>query len=131
MRASKKIVWTGRVISALVSLLFVFSAAMKFKGGPQLDEGLKHLELLNRVPMAPLGILELSCAVIYMIPPTAVLGAILLTGYMGGTILTAWRVGDPVIVQIVLGILVWLGLWLREERLRALIPLRRRPSALP
>lgn len=121
---SKKVVWTGRVISILVSLLFAFSAAMKFKGGPQLDEGLKHLEL-TRVPMVPLGILELACAVVYLVPPTAVLGAILLTGYVGGTILTAWRVGDPVVVQVVLGVLVWLGLWLREDRLRALIPIRR------
>lgn len=125
MAVSTRAVWTGRVISILVSLLFVFSAAMKFKGGPQLDEGLKHLELLDRVPMVPLGILELSCAVVYMIPPTAILGAILLTGYVGGTILTAWRVGDAVVLQIVLGILVWLGLWLREERLKALIPIRR------
>ena len=122
--ANKKVVWTGRVISILVSLLFAFSAVMKFKGGPELDEGLKHLEL-SRVPMVPLGLLELACAVVYLIPPTAVLGAILLTGYVGGTILTAWRVGDPVYVQVVLGLLVWLGLWLREERLRALIPIRR------
>jgi hypothetical protein len=125
MAVSKRALWTGRVISILVSLLFVFSAAMKIKGGPQLDEGLKHLELLNRIPMVPLAILELSCAVVYLIPPTSVLGAILLTGYVGGTILTAWRVGDAVIVQIVLGVLVWLGLWLREERLKALIPLRK------
>jgi hypothetical protein len=125
MAFSNRLVWTGRVISILVALLFAFSAVMKFKGGPQLDEGLKHLELLNRVPMVPLGILELACAVVYLIPPVSVLGAILLTGYVGGTILTAWRVGDPVIVQIVLGILVWLGLWLREGRLRALIPIRR------
>ena len=128
MAVGKRAFWTGWVISILVSLLFVFSAAMKFKGGPQLDEGLKHLELLDRVPMVPLGILELSCAVVYLIPPTSVLGAILLTGYMGGTILTAWRVGDAVVLQIVLGILVWLGLWLREERLKALIPIRRGPQ---
>lgn len=124
MAVSKRVLWTGRVISILVALLFVFSAAMKLKGGPQLEEGLKHLEL-GRVPMVPLGILELACAVVYLIPATSVLGAILLTGYLGGTILTAWRVGDPVFVQIALGILVWLGLWLREERLRALIPLRK------
>jgi DoxX-like protein len=126
----KKSVWTGRVISALVAALFVFSAAMKFMGGPELEKGLAHLEL-GRVPMIPLGILELSCAAVYLVPATFVLGAILLTGYVGGTILTAWRVGDPVFVQVALGILVWLGIYLREERLRALIPLRRRPSALP
>jgi hypothetical protein len=129
MAVSKRVMWTGRVISILVALLFIFSAAMKVKGGPQLDEGLKHLELLNRVPMVPLAILELACAVVYLIPPTSVLGAILLTGYVGGTILTAWRVGDPVFVQIVLGILVWLGLWLREERLKALLPIRRPPTS--
>ena len=121
----KKSAWAGWVITVLTSLLFVFSAVMKVKGGPELEEGLKHLELLNRVPMVPLAILELACAAVYLIPPTSVLGAILLTGYMGGAILTGWRVGDPVFVQVVLGILVWLGLWLREERLKALIPIRR------
>src|SRR5215813_4602344 len=124
MALSKKSVWTGRVISGLVSALFVFSAVMKLMGGPELEKGLAHLELAGRVPMVPLAILEASCAAVYLIPTDSVLGAILLTGYVGGTILTAWRVGDPVFLQIVLGILVWLGLYLREERLRALIPVR-------
>ena len=61
---------------------------------------------------------------VYLIPQTAVLGAILLAGYVGGAICTHWRVGDPFIVQIVLGICVWLGLYLREPRLKALLPLR-------
>jgi len=121
----KKSAWAGWVITVLTSLLFIFSAVMKVKGGPELEEGLKHMELLNRVPMVPLAILEAACAVVYLIPPTSVLGAILLTGYMGGAILTGWRVGDPVFVQVGLGILVWLGLWLREERLKALLPIRR------
>ena len=81
--------------------------------------------------MVPLGLLELTCAAVYLVPATCILGAILLTGYMGGTILTAWRVGDPLFVQIALGILVWLGIYLREPRLRALIPLRTRTSTLP
>ena len=127
---SKKSVWAGWVISALVGALFVFSAAMKFMGGPELEKGLAHLEL-GRVPMVPLGLLELTCAAVYLVPATCILGAILLTGYMGGTILTAWRVGDPFFVQIALGILVWLGIYLREPRLRALIPLRTRTSTLP
>jgi len=75
--------------------------------------------------VVPLAILELTCVVIYLIPTTSVLGAILLAGYIGGAICTHWRVGDPFIVQILLGIFVWLGLYLREDRLRALIPLRR------
>jgi len=127
---SKKSVWAGWVISALVGALFVFSAAMKFMGGPELEKGLAHLEL-GRVPMVLLGLLELTCAAVYLVPATCILGAILLTGYMGGTILTAWRVGDPFFVQIALGILVWLGIYLREPRLRALIPLRTRTSTLP
>ncbi|HVR82983.1 MAG TPA: DoxX family protein, partial [Planctomycetota bacterium] len=72
----------------------------------------------------------LSCVVIYLVPPTAVLGAVLLAGYIGGTIVTHWRVGDPFFVQITLGVLVWLGLYLRENRLRGLLPLRT-PSQQP
>jgi hypothetical protein len=76
--------------------------------------------------VTPLAILELSCVAIYLVPPTSVLGAILLTGYLGGAICTHLRVGDPFVVQIVLGLFVWLGLYLREDRLRTLIPLRTR-----
>jgi hypothetical protein len=75
--------------------------------------------------LTPLSILELACAVVYLIPATSVLGAILLTGYIGGAICTHWRVGDPFFIQAALGILVWLGIYLREERLKALLPVRR------
>lgn len=122
-----KAVWAGRVISGLASLLFVFSAAMKLKGGPELVQGFGHLALPLSM-LLPLAILELSCVVVYWIPPTSVLGAILLTGYMGGAICSHWRSGDPFFVHVALGISIWLGLWLREERLRALIPFRT-PSA--
>ena len=122
--ASGKAVWVGRVISVLVSLVFVFSALMKIKGGPELAQGMAHLGLRESMVL-PLTILEISCVVIYLIPPTSVLGAILLTGYIGGAMLTHWRVGDPFFVHVVLGILVWLGLYLRETRLRDLIPLRK------
>jgi hypothetical protein len=122
--ASGKIVWVGRVISVLVSLVFLMSAGMKLKGGPELAEGMAHVGLPERM-VVPLAILEISCAVIYLIPPTSVLGAILLTGFIGGAICTHWRVGDPFVVQIVIGILIWLGLYLREPRLKELIPLRR------
>jgi len=121
--ASKKLTWTGRVISILVSAMFIFSASFKFFDSPQLKEGFAHLGLRDRMAK-PLGILELSCVVIYLIPQTAVIGAILLTGYLGGAICTHWRVGDPVYTHIVLGILIWLGLWLREDRLKPLMPLR-------
>jgi hypothetical protein len=122
--ASGKVVWAGRVISALPCLVFFFSAALKLKGGPELDKGMAHLGLPASM-VVPLAILELSCVAVYLIPPTAVLGAILLAGYLGGAICTHWRVGDPFIVQIVLGLLLWLGLYLREPRLKELLPLRR------
>jgi len=129
--ASKKVVWTGRVISVLVSLLFVMSAAMKFAGPPEVTKEMARLGLPASL-LVPVAILELSCAVIYLIPPTAVLGAILLTGYLGGAILTHLRVGEQQYpLHVVLGILVWLGLGLREDRLRALIPLRRRAAGRP
>ena len=124
MTASGKSVWVGRVISVLASLVFLMSAFMKLKGGPELAQGMTHLGLPESMVM-PLSILEISCTVIYLIPPTSVLGAILLSGYIGGAICTHWRVGDPFFIQIALGILVWLGLYLREPRLKDLIPLRR------
>lgn len=125
MESSGKIVWTGRVISVLASLLFLLSAALKLKGGPELAQGMAHLGLPDSM-VVPLAILELSCVAVYLIPPTSVLGAILLTGYIGGAICTHWRVGDVFVVHIVLGMLIWLGVYLREPRLRSLIPLRAR-----
>jgi len=118
-----RIVWTGRVISAAVSLAFAASAFMKLKGGPELTQGMAHLGLPESL-IVPLAILEISCVVVYAIPATSVLGAILLTGYMGGAICTHLRVGDPFLAQIGLGVFVWLGLYLREGRLKGLIPLR-------
>jgi hypothetical protein len=124
MAASGKIVWVARVISILASLLFLLSAFLKLKDGPDVMKGIAHLGLPESM-IVPLAILEISCVVIYLIPPTSVLGAILLSGYIGGAICTHWRAGDPFVVQIVLGLLVWLGLYLREDRLKALIPFRR------
>jgi hypothetical protein len=122
--ASRSVQWIGRVISILASLLFLMSALLKLKGGPQLAQGIAHLGLPESM-IVPLSILEISCVVIYLIPATSVLGAILLTGYIGGAICTHWRVGDPFFVQILLGMFVWLGLYLREDRLKGLIPFRR------
>lgn len=121
---SKKVTWIGRILSILIGLAFLFSATFKFIDGPQVKEGFAHLGLPERI-MLPLGILELTCVVIYLIPATSILGAILLTGYLGGAILTHWRIGEPVYTQIILGILVWAALYLREDRLKTLIPIWR------
>lgn len=116
--------WTGRVISALIGLVFLFSAFMKIRGGSEIAEGIRQLGLPESM-LVPLSILEAACAVIYLIPPTAVVGAILLTGYIGGAMCTHWRVGDPFYIHILLGLLVWFALYIREGRLKALIPLRK------
>jgi len=127
MATSGKVVWVGWALSILAALLFLFSAFLKLKGGPDLDKGMEHLGLPASMVM-PLAILELTCLAIYLIPATSVLGAILLAGYIGGTIVTHWRAGDPFIVNIVLGLVIWLGIYLREPRLKELIPLRRNTS---
>ena len=121
--ASGRTMWAGRAISVLASLVFLMSAVMKLVGGPALEQGMAHLGIPLSLAV-PLAILEISCVVVYLVPATAVLGAILLTGYMGGAICTHLRVGDPFYVQIALGVLVWLGLYLREGRLKGLVPLR-------
>ena len=79
--------------------------------------------------IVPLGIILLTCTILYVIPRTSVLGAILLTGYLGGAVATHVRVGDPlfthVLFPVYLGVLIWGGLYLRDDRLPALIPLKR------
>jgi hypothetical protein len=121
---SKAAVWTGWLIAVLAALLFTFSAVMKVKGGPDVEQGFAHLGLPLTM-MLPLAVLELTCLVVYLVPPTAVLGAVLMTGYLGGAICSHWRVGDPFVVHIVLGLALWLSVYLREPRLRALLPVRR------
>ena len=119
---SKKMLWTGRIMSALPVLMLLFSSIMKFIPSPQLNEGFKHLELPISFAFG-LGVLELACTVIYVIPRTAVLGAILLTGYLGGAILTHLRIGEAVYMHVAFGVFIWGGLYLRDPRLRVLIPL--------
>lgn len=120
---SKKALWTGRIMSTLPVLMLLFSAVMKFVKPPGFAEGMTKLGIPERLATG-LGILELACVIIYVIPRTAVLGAILLTGYLGGAILTHLRVGDNFIGPIVFGVFIWGGLFLRDPRVRALIPWR-------
>jgi hypothetical protein len=72
--------------------------------------------------LSPIGITELICVALYAIPRISILGAILLTGYMGGAVATHVRIGEPVVAPLVIGILAWLGLFLRMPAIRALIP---------
>ena len=121
---SKKMLWTGYIVSVLPVLMLTMSAVMKFVKPAPVVEGFAHLGWPENLALA-LGILEIVCTIIYVIPQTAVLGAILLTGYLGGATATHVRIGESFFMPIVLGVLVWLGIYLRDGRLRALIPLRR------
>jgi hypothetical protein len=114
-------------MSALPVLMLLLSAAMKFAKPPPVVEGLKHLGLAESIVFG-LGVLELGCTLLYIIPRTSVLGAILLTGYLGGAVLAHLRVGDPFFGPVIFGVLIWSGLFLRDPRLRALIPLRHPPA---
>lgn len=113
-------------MSALPLLLMIFSAVMKLMKPASVVEGFAHFGLPESL-IFRLGFLELACTVVYVIPRTAVPGAILLTGYLGGATATNVRVGEAFIVPVLVGVPVWGGLFLRDPRLRALIPLRREP----
>ena len=123
---SKSALWTGRVMSALPALFLLLDGAMKLvKPEPvvQATVGLGYPEGV----ILPLGIVLIACTILYAIPRTAVFGAILLTGYLGGAVATHVRVGAdmfPILCPVVFGISIWGGLYLRDARLRALVPLR-------
>ena len=124
---SKRMLWAGHIISALPVLMLLFSGVMKLAKPAPVVEGFVRLGYPESVSLG-IGILELACTVVYIIPRASILGAILLTGFLGGATATHVRVGDPAFFfPVVLGVLVWLGLYLRDERLRALIPLRDKP----
>ena len=120
---SKAMIWVGWILTVLPSLLFIFSGVGKLMKPPELAEGFEHLGWPLNLALA-LGIVELASTLLYLIPQTAVLGAILLTGYMGGAIATHVRIGEGIVMHVVIGVVVWLGIYLRDARLRQLIPLR-------
>jgi DoxX-like family len=124
---SKGKLWTGRIMSAMPVLFLLMDGVMKLMKPEFVVKATVQLGYPESV-IFPLGIVVLICVVLYVIPRTAILGAILLTGYLGGAVATHVRVGDPLfshaLFPVYFAILVWGGLYLREERLHALIPLR-------
>jgi hypothetical protein len=124
----RKKLWIGRILSALPVLFLLFDAVIKFTKMPAVAQAMSQLGYPLKLAVG-IGILELVCLAFYVIPRTAVLGAILLTGYLGGAIASHVRVGDPlfshVLFPVYVGALLWGGLFLREERLGSLVPLRR------
>ncbi|HYS19819.1 MAG TPA: DoxX family protein [Gemmatimonadales bacterium] len=117
----------GRVLSALPVLAMLFSATFKFRAPAEVVQIFTGKFGYPPQTLTPLGVVELSCAVLYAIPQTAVLGALLMTGYLGGAVATHVRVSDVWLPPAVLGVVAWVGLYLREPRLRDLLPLRRLP----
>lgn len=123
---SKKLLWAGRIISTLVIAFLLLDGIVKVLMLAPAVEGSVQLGYPESTVFG-IGLLLLACTVIYAIPRTAVLGAILLTGYLGGAVATHVRVGAdvfPILFAVIFGVLVWLGIYLRDERLRALVPLR-------
>ena len=122
--ASKKMLWTGRILSAVPILLLLFSGVMKVMKPAPVVQGFARYGYPEDLILL-LGLLEILSCIVYLIPRTAILGAILLTGYLGGATASNVRIGDrSYLITVILGVLVWAGLYIREARLRALIPLR-------
>ena len=103
----------GLILSVVPSLMLLGSAAMKFKGGDEMAKGFDHLGLPLELATG-LGTIEGLIALVNLIPKVSFLGAILITGYMGGAILTHLRIGEPVFVQFLFGVVVWVGYGLRN-----------------
>jgi len=120
---SKAALWIGYVLTALPAALLTVSAVMKITQNEMAVEGFAKTGWPDNV-LVPLGIVELACVVIYLFPRTAVLGAILITGYLGGAIATHVHQGEPFIGPAAFGVIAWIALYLREPRLRALAPWR-------
>lgn len=116
-------IWLSYVLSAAPVLMMLMSASFKFIKPAGFDEGMQHIGWSSD-HVVSLGIVEVLCVVLYLIPRTAVLGAILIAAYLGGATATHVRVGDPFYIPVLLGMAAWGGLYLRDARVRALIPFR-------
>src|SRR4051812_42471893 len=121
---SKASLWAGRIIPAVIILFMLFDGGIKVLRLAPAVQGTVRLGYPASLVL-PIGLTVLACTLLYAIPMTATLGAILLTGYMGGATASQVRMQDPwFLFPVLIGALAWLGIFLRDERLRALIPLR-------
>jgi hypothetical protein len=124
---SKRALWAGRIVSGLAVLFLAFDASMKVLQVPAAVESTVSLGYPAGV-LFGIGVVQVLCLLVYLIPRTAMLGAILWTGYLGGAIATHLRVGNPLLSHtlfpIYIAAFIWVGLWLRDTRVRAVFPLR-------
>lgn len=124
---SKAALWTGRVLSILSILFLLFDAFGKFAKPVQVIDAFTRLGLPITTSFT-IGVLLAACTILYAIPQTAIFGAVLLTGYLGGAVAIHLRAGSTtfeMLFPVIIGIVVWAGLYLRDRGLRQLIPLRR------
>src|ERR1700732_2273832 len=127
---SKPALWLGRVRGRLVILFMLVDGAIKLVPWPIVTETMDRIGYGSSESLArTLGVITVACTVLYAIPPTSIVGAILLTGYLGGAMASHLRIGSPLFTHtlfgLYLGLMVWGGLWLRDRSLRTLLPLRR------
>ena len=115
--------WAGRIQAILISLVFVFSACLKLGRVPMAVTELTHAGIPGGA-ILPIGLLELSCLALYLIPRTAILGTLALSAYLGGAIVTHIVARQPFIAPLVVGVMMLMSAWLRHRELRRLIPLR-------
>lgn len=123
---SKTSLWIGRIVSYLPALFLLVDGVMKLVKPAVVVETTVKLGY-SESSIIPIGIVLIICTILYLIPATSVLGAILLTGYLGGAVATHVIAAEgvfPIVFPVMFGILIWLGLYLRDVRLRTLIPLR-------
>ena len=128
--AGGAVVWTGRILSGLVVLFLVLDSAMKLVPLQVVVDTTKDLGWpTDPTTLRALGVVLIASALLYAYRPSSVLGAILITAYLGGAVATHVRIGSPLFSHVLFGVYVgiatWAGLWLREPRLRALLPLQR------
>ena len=124
---SRATLWAGWILSALAILFLIFDTVIKVLKMAPAVEATTQLGYPESLVIG-IGVIELICLAFYVIPRTSVLGAILMTGYLGGAVATNLRAGTPVfnvIFPLIIGALIWGGIYLRDERLRALVPLRK------
>lgn len=127
---SKPARWLGRILSGLVIVFLLFDGVIKLVPWPIVTETMDRMGYGSSESFArSLGIIAVVCTVLYSIPPTSILGAILVTGYLGGAIASHVRIGSPLFTHtlfgLYLGLMVWGGLWVRDRSLQSLIPFRR------
>ncbi len=124
--SSKVKIWTGYVFSALPVLFMLMSSAMKLSQQKMVVEGFAKGGMSASTVLI-IGVIELLCVIIYLVPATSVLGAVLVTGYLGGAIMVHVRAGEAALIApLILGMMAWGGLYMRDDRIRALLPVRKR-----